>query len=109
MSSPLDKVKKAQEAKYARDADVEFKINARRNKVVGLWVANLIGLNDNDAVIFAKDVVLSDFEEPGQEDVIRKVISDLQKANVSIPEEEIRLKMTELYEVAKEQIYSEIS
>ncbi|MDC0073975.1 DUF1476 domain-containing protein [Alphaproteobacteria bacterium] len=109
MSSPLDKVKKAQEAKYARDADVEFKINARRNKLVGLWAANLIGLNDNDAVIFAKDVVLSDFEEPGQEDVIRKVISDLQKANVSIPEEEIRLKMTELYEVAKEQIYSEIS
>ena len=109
MSSPLDKVKKAQEAKYARDADIEFKINARRNKLIGLWAADLIGLNDNDALIFAKDVVLSDFEEPGQEDVIRKVNSDLHKANISITDEEIRLKMSELFEIAKEQIYSEIS
>ena len=102
MSSPLDKVKKAQEAKYARDADIEFKINARRNKLIGLWAANLIGLNDNEADIFAKEVVLSDFEEPGQEDVFRKIKKDFESASISINDTEIREQMEKAILRAKE-------
>ena len=108
MSSSFDKREKAAEAKYVHDADMAFKVNARRNKLLGLWAAELIGLSKQDAEALAKQTVLSDFEEPGQEDVFKKVMSDLLKANVDITESEVRKKMEELISVAEGEIEAEI-
>tara|TARA_B100000686_G_scaffold305762_1_gene344519 strand:- start:857 stop:1189 length:333 start_codon:yes stop_codon:yes gene_type:complete len=108
MSSPFDKREKAAEAKYVHDADMAFKVNARRNKLLGLWAAELIGLSSKEAEAFAKQTVLSDFEEPGQEDVFKKVMSDLQKADIDVTESQVRQKMEELISIANEQIQAEI-
>ena len=75
MSSTFEKRGKAQEAKYARDAEVDFKVNAKRNKLLGLWAAELIGLSGEEAELFARQTVLADFEEPGQEDVLSMLVS----------------------------------
>lgn len=93
------------EAKYAHDADMQFRAEARRNKLVGLWAAGLLGKSGDDAAEYAMSVVAADFEEAGIEDVVRKVAADLAgKASV----EDVRAKMTELLPVAKSQLMSEI-
>ena len=93
------------ENKFAHDADMLFKAEARRNKLLGLWAAELMGKTDDAADEYAKDVVKSDFEEAGDDDVLRKVAGDLGgKAS----EEDIRAKMTELMAVAKAQLMDEI-
>ncbi len=107
MSSPLDKKKKAEETKYSRTADFEFKSIARRNKLLGLWAAEIMGLSKSEAEKFAKETVLSDFEEPGDDDVLRKVLGDLKKVSSEISEADIREKMDSLLIVAKSQIESE--
>jgi hypothetical protein len=84
---------KAFENKFAHDQELRFKAEARRNKLVGLWAAGLLGKADPDA--YAKEVVASDFEEAGDDDVIRKVMGDLTAGGVSITEEELRAKMVE--------------
>ena len=66
------------EKKFAHDEETKFKINARRNKLLGLWAAEYLGLEGDDADAYAKQVVKADFEEPGDEDVFRKVWNDLQ-------------------------------
>ncbi len=104
MSSPLDKKKNAEETKFSRTADFEFKAVSRRNKLLGLWAADILGLSKSEADEFAKQTVLSDFEEPGDEDVLRKIFSDLKKASPEITEVEIREKMDELLVVARSQI-----
>lgn len=96
---------KAQEAKFARDAELGFKADARRNKLLGLWAAELMGRSDANG--YAAEVVASDFEEAGHEDVYRKVSGDLETAGVKISEEDIRAKMTELMSVARQQILDE--
>lgn len=106
MSTTFEKRERAEEAKYARDAEADFKVNARRNKLLGLWVAELIGLSGDEAEVFARQTVLADFEEPGQEDVIRKVMKDLKQANVGVTEAEVREKMETLTKVAREQLES---
>lgn len=103
MTSFQDK-ERAEETKYALDQEQEFKAHARRNKLLGLWAAEKLGLKDNEALKYAKDVVISDFEEPGEEDVFRKVQADLKKANVSISDDEIRSKMSSLMKQAMEEI-----
>ena len=107
MSSPLDKKKKAEETKYSRNADFEFKAVARRNKLLGLWAAEILGLSKSESEAFAKETVLSDFEEPGDDDVLRKVFRDLSQASSGISEDDIRAKMNELLDLAKAQIESE--
>ncbi len=107
MSSPLDKKEKAEETKYARNADFEFKIIARRNKLLGLWVADILGLTKEDAESLAKETVMSDFEEPGDQDVLRKVVNDLKKATDGFTEDDVRKKMDDLLVTAKSQIESE--
>ena len=107
MSSPLDKREKAEEAKFALDEDKAFKVNARRNKLLGLWVADILGLKEEDADAYARQTVLADFEEPGQEDVLRKVLKDIKNSKEKISEEQIRSKMNELHSVAREQIDNE--
>lgn len=96
---------KAQEAKFAHDAELRFKAEARRNKLLGLWAAELMGHSDPAA--YAAEVVSSDFQEAGDEDVFRKVSGDLQAAGVSMTEAEIRAKMAELVAVARQQVLAE--
>ncbi len=93
------------EAKYAHDSEMQFRAEARRNKLVGLWAAELMGKSGDAAAEYAMSVVSADFEEAGIEDVVRKVAADLAgKASA----EAVRAKMTELLPVAKAQLMSEL-
>jgi len=95
---------KAFEAKFALDEELRFKAEARRNKLLGLWAAGLLGKTGDDADAYAKEVVAADFEEAGHEDVVRKVKADFDAAGVARTEDEIRLQMVELLAVAVSQI-----
>ncbi|TYB87745.1 DUF1476 domain-containing protein [Oceaniovalibus sp. ACAM 378] len=101
----FDDRKDAFENKYAHDADMQFKAEARRNRLLGLWVAGLLGKSGDDAAAYAKEVVASDFEEAGDEDVYRKVSGDL---GTKADEKTIRIKMVELMVEAKAQVMSEV-
>jgi hypothetical protein len=92
------------EAKFAHDEEMQFKAQARCNKLLGLWAAELLGKSGDDAEEYAKTVVIADFEEAGHEDVVRKVAADLDGKATA---DEIRAKMAELLPVAKEQMMSE--
>lgn len=81
---------KAFETKFARDEEMQFKITARRNRLLGLWAAEKMNLSDVEADAYAKDVVRADFEEAGDEDVIRKVLGDLTGAGIETDEATIR-------------------
>lgn len=103
--STFDDRENAFENKFAHDAQMQFRAEARRNKLLGLWAADLMGKSGDDAAEYAKEVVKADFEEAGHEDVVRKVSGDLDgKAS----DDEIRAKMAELMLVAKAQIMEEI-
>lgn len=95
---------KAFENKFALDQELKFKAEARRNKLLGLWAAGLMGRDDADA--YAREVVASDFEEAGDEDVFRKIRTDLDSANVAQTDDQIRAKMLELLAEAVTQIQS---
>ena len=86
----FDDRERAFETKYARDEEMQFRIIARRNKLLGQWAAGKMGLTEAEAESYAKDVVRADFEEAGDEDVIRKVLGDLTAAGVDSNEETIR-------------------
>ena len=92
------------ESKFAHDEELRFKATARRNKLLGLWVAGLLGKSGGAADEYAKDVVMSDFEEAGDEDVFRKVRADLDKAEVAQSDHQIRRTMDELMAKAIDQI-----
>jgi hypothetical protein len=98
---------KAFEDKYKHDQELQFKVEVRRNKLLGLWVAEMLGLSGADAEAYAKEVVSADFEEPGDADLIRKIQGDTQPKNIDLSEHRLRKKMDELVSVAKEQIMSE--
>ena len=78
------------EAKFARDEEMQFRIIARRNRLLGEWAARLMNLSDVETDSYAKDVVRADFEEAGDEDVIRKVLGDLTAAGVEVDDARIR-------------------
>lgn len=100
----FDDRESAFENKFAHDAEMVFRAEARRNKLVGLWAAEILGKTGSDADAYAIEVVKSDFEEAGHEDVVRKLTADLgDKAT----DAEIRAKMAELLVVAKGQIMDE--
>ena len=86
----FDDRERAFEAQYARDEEMQFRIIARRNRLMGEWAAGLMGLTEVEAASYAKDVVRADFEEAGDEDVIRKLLGDLTSAQVDIDEARIR-------------------
>ncbi len=98
---------KAFEDKYKHDQELQFKVEVRRNKLLGIWVAELIGLEGADAEAYAKEVISSDFEEPGDADVVRKVLGDLEAKGQEMTEHRLRKKMDELLLVAKQQVMSE--
>jgi len=103
--STFDDRENAFENKYAHDAEMQFKAEARRNKLLGLWVAGILGKSGDDAAAYAKEVIKSDFEEPGDEDVYRKVSGDL---GGNSDEKTIRTKMVELMVVAKAEVMDEV-
>ena len=103
MSSMKDR-ENAFENKFAHDAELKFKAEARRNKLLGLWAAGLLGKTGEAAEAYAKEVVLSDFEEAGDEDVFRKVRGDFDAAGVEQSDHQIRRQMDELLAVAVDQI-----
>ena len=90
------------ENKFAHDAELRFKAEARRNKMLGVWAAGLLG--KADAAAYAAEVVEADFEESGDDDVVRKVMADFQAANVAMSESDLRAKMQELLAKAVEEI-----
>lgn len=92
------------ERKFAHDEELRFKAMARRNKQLGLWAAEKLGKSGADAEAYAKEVVVADFVEAGDEDVYRKVKADLDAANAGISEHQIRRRMDELLAIAIEQI-----
>ncbi|WP_374514725.1 DUF1476 domain-containing protein [Brevundimonas sp.] len=102
----FDDREKGFESKYALDQEQEFKAVARRNKLLGLWAAEKMGLSAESAEQYASAVVRADFEQPGEEDVFRKIAQDFEGAGLSVSEGEIRRKMDELSSVAREQIRS---
>jgi hypothetical protein len=103
----FDKQEKAHEAKYAHDQETDFKVMARRNKLLGLWVAEQFGLSGDEAAAYAKEVVISDFDRPGDEDVFEKVDGDFKAKNVEMSEHRIRRHMEELLIEARDQIAKE--
>lgn len=100
----FDDREKGFEAKFALDQEQEFRAVARRNKLLGLWAAEKMGLSTESADQYASAVVKADFEQPGEEDVFRKIAQDLEGAGLTVSEGEIRRKMDELSSVAREQI-----
>lgn len=86
----FDDRERAFEAKFARDEEMQFRILARRNRLLGEWAARLMGLSDVESESYAKDVVRADFEEAGDEDVIRKVLGDLTSAGIDCDDAKIR-------------------
>ncbi len=96
----FDKREEGFEKKFAHDEELRFKANARRNKMLGLWAAEKLGLAGDAANAYAKDVVMADFEEGGDEDVFRKVRKDLDAKGVASSDQEIRRTMTDLMEKA---------
>ena len=92
MTTTFDKREEGFEKKFAHDEELRFKAMARRDKMLGLWAAGLLGKSGADADAYAKEVVMADFEEPGDDDVVRKVVKDLAgKAS----EQQIRAQMVE--------------
>ena len=85
----FDDRERAFEAKFARDEEMNFRIVARRNRLLGEWAAEQMGLSEAETESYAKDVVRSDFEEAGEHDVIRKVLGDLTSAGVEMDEDKV--------------------
>jgi hypothetical protein len=100
----FDDREKAFEKKYVMDEELSFKIQARRNKLLGLWAADLMGKTSAEAEAYAKEVVLSEYEEAGDQDVERKVWKDLEGSAVSVTRNELRAKMDALMAEARRQV-----
>lgn len=102
--SNFDDREKAEESRYARNQETEFKAMARRNKLIGQWAAGLMGLSGDAAEDYAKSVVMADFQEAGDEDVFRKLRGDLDAAGVDVSDHVIRREMSEQLEAARAQL-----
>jgi hypothetical protein len=100
----FDDREKAQEAKFARDGELRFKAEARRNRLLGMWAAEHMGLSEEHAKAYADEVVAADFEEAGDADVVRKVLGDLTAKGVAMTEPQLRVKMDELMALAVTQV-----
>lgn len=98
---------RAQEAKFAHDGELRFKAEARRNRLLGMWAAEHMGMSDEHAKTYAGEVVAADFEEAGEEDVFRKISGDLKAKGASVSDDMIRKKMAELVAVARDQVLAE--
>ena len=102
MTTTFDKREEGFEKQFAHDEELRFKAMARRNKMLGLWAAGILGKSGADAEAYAKEVVLADFEQTADHDVVHKLIKDLQPKGIT--EQQIRTRMTELLSEAVAQI-----
>jgi hypothetical protein len=102
--STFDKREEGFEKKFAHDEELRFKANARRNKLLGLWAAEKLGLTGAEAESYAKDVVMADFEKSGEDDVFGKIRKDFDAKNIAQSDHQIRRTMDELMQQAIEQI-----
>jgi len=107
MTGGFDEREKGFEAKFAHDEELQFKIVARRDKLVGLWAAGEMGLSGADAEAYAKQVVISDLAEPGEEDMVRKIQADFQARGIARTDHLIRVKIAEFLETATDQVKHE--
>lgn len=98
---------KSFENKFAHDQEVQFKITARRNKLLGLWASEKLGFEGQTSEDYAKAVVVSDLEKAGDSDLVQKILEDFQKAGLTITEREIREEMNRLLGVARKQVQGE--
>ena len=103
----FDKRKDEAETRYKHDQELDFKAGARRNKLLGLWAAEQMGISGESADAYAKEVVIADFERPGDEDVLEKVLKDLTDKGLDISAHRVRKEMDQLMEVAREQVRNE--
>ena len=104
---PTDTKDKGHEIDFLRQGEMEFKVIARRNKLLGLWAAEKMGMAGETAKEYSKEVVVSDFEEPGDDDVVRKVMKDFAEKGVDMAQDRLRREMEALLDVARGQIGAE--
>jgi hypothetical protein len=102
----FDDRERAFETKYARDEEMQFRVVARRNRLLGAWAARLMGLTEAEADAYAKDVIRADFEEAGDEDVVRKILGDLTAAGVECDDAKIREALAHKTVEARRQLMS---
>ena len=102
--SSFDDRERAEEARYALDQQSQMRVTARRNKLLGLWAAGLMGVSGAEAEAYARSVVVADLEEAGDGDVIRKILADLSAAGVARTEAQIKEELARLLPVAREEI-----
>ena len=100
--SKFDEREKSFEKKFQMDEELQFKIAARSNKYLGEWASSMLGKNEEEKKNYIQEIIRSDLEEAGQEDVFRKIKKDFQKASISIEEKEIRVQMEKALLRAKE-------
>jgi len=105
--STFDEREKGFEKKFEHDQELQFRAEARRNKLMGLWAADLMGITGADADAYAQEVVQADFEEPGPEDVIRKIKADFETKGVDKSDHQIRRQLDDCMIEARQQIMSE--
>jgi len=105
--SSFDEREKSFERKFAHDEEMRFKAAVRRNKLLGLWAAGEMGLSGEDADAYAKEVIKADFEEVGEEDVIRKVMADFAAKHIDISRHRIERKMQDCLDEARRQLLEE--
>ena len=103
----FEKREQAEEARWSHDKDVQFRARARRNKLFGLWAGQLLGLGAAAAETYAKEVVIADFDKPGDGDVIDKVLRDLKAKGVEMSEHRLQRRIDELMAEARNQVMSE--
>ncbi len=104
MAEIFNEREKGFEAKFKLDQETQFKIDSRRNKLLGLWLAERMGVTASEVDDYAKEVVVSDLKEPGHEDVINKVMKDIAERNATVTEDEVRRKIDELQAEAAKQV-----
>lgn len=102
--SNFDNRQKGFEGKFAHDQELQFKASARRNKLLGLWAAGLMGKTDEEAAAYAKEVIKADFEEAGDDDVFRKVRADFDAAGIDQSDHQLRRQMDDLLAEAVTQL-----
>lgn len=107
MSTTFDDRKKGFETKFQKDQELQFKVNNRRNKLLGLWAAAQLGKTGDAADAYAKEVVMADFDKPGDDDVLNKVLKDLEAGGKATDVANLRRQMTKLLDEAKEQVMNE--
>ncbi len=102
--SGFDKRREGFESKFAHDEELRFRATARRDKLLGLWAAERLGLSGSAADDYAKEVVKAEFEEPGDHDIFRKIRRDFDAKSIAVSDHQIRREMDDLMKVAMEQI-----